>query len=83
MVVGIQWLNSMGSCASLCYKLSNGPLDRVAAIHLQASMGRCGKLPWEIRQQAPRLVEEGYRRMSLIRKGDQTGLNSMLILWVK
>ena len=83
MVVGIQWPDSMRSCASLCDKLSNGPLDRVAAIHLQASMGRCGKLPWEIRQWAPWPVEEGYGRMLLIRKGDQARLNSVLILWAK
>jgi hypothetical protein len=48
MVVGIQWPNSMKSCASLCDKLSSGPLDRVATIHLQAFMGRCGKLPWKL-----------------------------------
>jgi hypothetical protein len=39
MVVGIQWSTSLRSCASLCDKLSNGPLDRVAAIHLQALSG--------------------------------------------
>jgi hypothetical protein len=50
MVVGIQWSDSMRCCAILCDKLKNGPRDRVATIHLQASMGRCGKLPWEIRQ---------------------------------
>jgi hypothetical protein len=45
MVVGIQWPASIRSCASLCDRLSNRPLDRMAAIHLQASMGHCGKLP--------------------------------------
>jgi hypothetical protein len=45
MVVGIQWPDSMRSYASLCEKLSNESLDRVVMIHLQASMGRCGKLP--------------------------------------
>jgi hypothetical protein len=80
MVVGIQWPNSMKSCASLCDKISSGPLDRVATIHLQASMGRCGKLPWEIRQRVPWPVEEGYDRKLLIRKGDQTGQNLVLIL---
>jgi hypothetical protein len=39
VVVGIQWPASMRICASLCDKLSNGPLDRVAAIHLQALSG--------------------------------------------
>jgi hypothetical protein len=46
-------------------------------------MGRCGKLSWEIRQWASRPVEEGYDWMLLIRKGDQTGLNLVLILWAK
>jgi hypothetical protein len=73
----------MRSCARLCDKLSNEPLDRVVAIHLQVSMGRCGKLPWEIRQRVPRPVEEGYGQMLLIIKGDQNRLNSMLILWAK
>jgi hypothetical protein len=82
MVVGMQWPDSMRSCASLC-KLSNGPLDRVAVIHLQASMRCCGKLLWEIRQRALWPVEEGYGRKLLIRKGDQTGLNSVLNLWAK
>jgi hypothetical protein len=68
MVVGIQLPDSMRSCASLCDKLSNEPLDRVAMIHLQASMGCCGKLPWEIRHWAPWLVEEGYGRTLLIKK---------------
>jgi hypothetical protein len=40
-----QWPDSMRSCGSLCDKLSNGPVDRVAAIHLQASMGHGDKLP--------------------------------------
>jgi hypothetical protein len=83
MVVGIQWPDSMRSCASLCDKLRNEPLDRVAAIHRQASMWHCGKLPWEIRQQDPWPVEEGYDRKLLIRKGDQTGLTLVLILWAK
>jgi 3-polyprenyl-4-hydroxybenzoate decarboxylase len=39
MVVGIQCPASMRSCASLCDKLSNELLDRVAAIHLQALSG--------------------------------------------
>jgi hypothetical protein len=45
MVVGIQWPDSMRSFSSLCDQLTNGPLDRVVAIQLQASMGHCGKLP--------------------------------------
>jgi hypothetical protein len=60
MVVGIQWPDSMRSCASLCDKLSNWPLDWVASIHLQSSMGHCGKLPWEIMQRVPSPLEELY-----------------------
>jgi hypothetical protein len=36
-------------------------------------------LPWEVRKRAPRLLEDDNDQMLVIRKDDQTRLNSLLI----